>query len=93
MSTTHALAAGTQPAGDASWRELGLCRQTDPDLFSPEEGDSTAEARRICFACKVRKPCLDWALERGEPGVWGGTSASQRKAIRRSRTPIRRAAA
>ena len=32
------------------------------------------EAKRICQACPVVGPCLQWALETREPyGVWGGT--------------------
>ncbi|MFF5977151.1 WhiB family transcriptional regulator [Streptomyces sp. NPDC012769] len=75
---------GAGPA-DTSWREYGLCAQTDPELFWPEKGSSTAEARKICTACEVRLECLEYAVTHGEPGVWGGTSENQRKAIRKAR--------
>ncbi|MEV7282855.1 WhiB family transcriptional regulator [Streptomyces sp. NPDC093111] len=75
---------------NSSWRDDALCRQVDPELFFPEPGGSTAKARAICIKCEVREPCLQLALDRGEPGVWGGTSKNQRQAIRRTRTPARR---
>ncbi|MER8042727.1 WhiB family transcriptional regulator [Streptomyces sp. NPDC094032] len=89
VSTTRATAPEEH---GADWREFGLCRQVDPELWWPEKGSSTAAARKICTACEVRTPCLDWALETGEPGVWGGTTPNQRKAIRRARSPLRQAA-
>lgn len=76
----------------ADWRESGLCRQVDPDLWWPEEGSSTAAAKALCTACEVRRACLEWAVERGERGVWGGTTENQRRAIRHSRTAIRQPA-
>ena len=42
------------------------------------------EAIRICQACPIQVRCLAWALEQGvTDGVWGGTTAEQRRAIRR----------
>jgi WhiB family redox-sensing transcriptional regulator len=67
------------------WRAHGLCAQTDPEAFYPEKGGSTADAKRVCLACEVRLECLEYAIEHGEPGVWGGTSERQRRAIRRAR--------
>ncbi|MEU0735677.1 WhiB family transcriptional regulator [Streptomyces lavendulocolor] len=63
-----------------------LCAQTDPELFHPEKGGTTAYAKRICLACEVRIECLEHALANGElHGVWGGMGPDQRKAIRRAR--------
>ncbi|MET9952372.1 WhiB family transcriptional regulator [Streptomyces sp. NPDC006339] len=94
MSTTDTPAAAVTvpPEEGGGWREFGLCRQVDPELFWPEPGTSTAAARRICTACEVRKPCLEWAIEHGEPGVWGGTTPNQRTAIRRTRAALRQTA-
>ena len=59
----------------------GLCNQTDPDAFYPEDGTSLA-ARRVCAACPVQNTCLEDALAREEPhGIWGGMSARQRLAL------------
>lgn len=55
----------------------GLCRETDPELFYPEKGGSTREAKRICRVCDVRPECLQWALDNDEPhGIWGGAERS-----------------
>jgi WhiB family transcriptional regulator, redox-sensing transcriptional regulator len=35
--------------------------------------------------CPVRRQCLEWALEAGYPGYWGGTTKTERDAIRRDR--------
>jgi WhiB family redox-sensing transcriptional regulator len=63
----------------------GACNSTDPDLFFPGRGESTAEAKRICQGCPVRQECLDYAMtppfERF--GIWGGLSERERRRIRR----------
>jgi WhiB family redox-sensing transcriptional regulator len=62
------------------WRDRGRCAEVDPDTWFPDKGHSTAEAKRICFACEVRVECLAYALEHGERhGVWGGLSYPQRR--------------
>lgn len=72
------------------WRQRAACRQAeDPDLFFPisDKGPSVAqeaEARSICGECGVKGQCLDWALETGETGIWGGTNEDERRRMRRS---------
>ncbi|MCC7543445.1 WhiB family transcriptional regulator [bacterium] len=69
-----------------SWRLASNCSGTDPDLFFPERGASTAEAKSICRGCAVRKDCLEFALSSGErSGIWGGMSEQERRWIRRQR--------
>lgn len=65
------------------WHASGLCNQTDPEAFYPEQhGDNGTAAKRVCAACPVQNTCLQDALDRGEEhGVWGGLSATQRRAI------------
>lgn len=63
-----------------SWREEAACRGMDPDLFFPERGESTAEAKAVCRACLVRTPCLDEALAEDpgrDRGIWGGLSGAR----------------
>lgn len=67
-----------------SWHILAACRGMDPDLFFPERGASTREAKAICTACPVRVDCLAQAFTTGERhGIWGGLSERQRRTTRR----------
>lgn len=59
-----------------------LCAQTDPDAFTPTTGDPIAAAKRICRGCPVRSECLDHALVTHAEGIWGGTSALERRRMR-----------
>jgi WhiB family transcriptional regulator, redox-sensing transcriptional regulator len=71
-------------AGPEPWMVRALCNQADPDLFFPEKGGSTREAKRICAGCEVRAECLAYALRRNEPsGIWGGLSERERRQLRR----------
>jgi WhiB family transcriptional regulator, redox-sensing transcriptional regulator len=78
--------------GRANWRDDAACLHADPDLFFPIAStgpalDQIGEAKRICAACPVRKPCLAWALDQGiVSGIWGGTSEDERRAIRGAAT-------
>ena len=71
-----------------NWREDAACRDADPELFFPVGTAGPAlrqirEARRICCSCPAQVPCLAWALDHEvTDGVWGGTTAGQRRAIR-----------
>lgn len=75
-----------------NWREQGSCAEVDPDLWFPDQGSSSVAAKAVCLACDVRAECLDYALEHGERGIWGGTTENQRRAIRRARDTRRNAA-
>ena len=58
------------------WMDDGSCMSVDPELFFPEMGGATKQAKLICKGCPVRAECLDYALEHNErEGVWGGLSA------------------
>jgi WhiB family redox-sensing transcriptional regulator len=72
--------------GDRSWQSQANCLGVDPDLFFPERGASTREAKTVCRACVVRTECLEYALINGEKfGIWGGLSERERRRIRRQR--------
>jgi WhiB family redox-sensing transcriptional regulator len=65
----------------------------DPDLFFPERGASTREAKEVCKGCVVKTDCLEYALDNGEKfGIWGGMSERERRRLRRARAIERRAA-
>ena len=67
----------------ARWRELAACRGIDLEVFFPERGESAGPARRVCAACPVRQPCLDYAISnRISHGIWGGLTERERCALR-----------
>jgi WhiB family redox-sensing transcriptional regulator len=78
---------------DRSWQEYANCLGVDPDLFFPERGASTREAKEVCRGCVVREDYLEYALANGEKfGIWGGMSERERRRLRRQRAIARRAA-
>ena len=75
---------------DKSWQMLSNCLGVDPDLFFPERGASTKDAKAVCQGCVVREDCLEYALTNREKfGIWGGMSERERRRIRRQRTVAR----
>ncbi len=73
------------------WQERANCLGVDPDLFFPERGASTREAKGVCRGCEVRIECLEYALAQGEKfGIWGGLSERERRRVRRQRALERR---
>ena len=79
---------------DRKWQGQANCMGVDPDLFFPERGASTREAKEVCRGCVVREDCLEYALANGEKfGIWGGLSERERRKIRRRRAMERRTGA
>ncbi|MEU6406832.1 WhiB family transcriptional regulator [Streptomyces sp. NPDC046985] len=85
------MTSSSQPQRALSdWRDQAACVGEDPDIFFPladsvAPGAETALARSICRRCPVLLACRTWAIERGEDeGIWGATTAAQRRAIRRA---------
>ena len=93
LASTLALAAA-----DDMWRDLALCRDTDPELFFPVGTTGQAlvsqdHAKRVCRDCGVRQECLDYALDTNQDsGIWGGLTEEERRVIRRKRAAAARAA-
>lgn len=74
-----------EPA-EQGWRNYANCLGVDPDLFFPERGASTREAKEVCRGCVVKEECLEFALQSGEKfGIWGGKSERERRRVRRQR--------
>ena len=70
-----------------SWKKFASCVQTDPEVFFPEKGDSTKQAKKICSSCDVTTQCLEYALDNDEQfGIWGGLSEQERRRLRKVRT-------
>lgn len=69
----------------ADWVRHAECRGM-PELFFPQRGASTKEAKAVCAMCPVRQECLDHAIDVGEKfGIWGGLSERERRRIRRTK--------
>lgn len=82
MTTTSAPSTLVDPEHWAS----AVCAQVDPEMFYPEKGEGTKDARDLCAACPLRQECLEFALaNKEEYGVWGGLGAGERKALLRQR--------
>jgi hypothetical protein len=70
-----------------AWHREAACRGVDrSEIFFPQRGSGRpAEALAYCERCTVRAQCLDTAVRLSEAvvGVWGGTSARERRGLRR----------
>lgn len=76
-----------------AWMADALCAQVDPELWYPEKGGSTGEAKRICRACPVVEQCLAYALSRDDRfGIWGGTSERERRKLKKATAEVGEAA-
>lgn len=76
----------------ADWRERAACLDYYPDDWFPGPGRHTERgllAIKICKeACPVREECLEEAYSHGverQHGIWGGTTARQRRKVLRRR--------
>jgi WhiB family transcriptional regulator, redox-sensing transcriptional regulator len=66
------------------WKKRAACKKAPTEIFVlPDEVDEPfyppREAVAYCNVCPVKTECLQYALERNEVGVWGGTSSYQRR--------------
>src|SRR5581483_5535604 len=68
-----------------SWCQKALCAEVGPwDLWFPEKGGSTKDAKRVCAGCPVKVECLDYALRTDQRfGIWGGFSEQERRRLKR----------
>jgi WhiB family transcriptional regulator, redox-sensing transcriptional regulator len=74
------------------WQSRGNCAGMDPEAFFPERGNpqGIAAALAVCQGCAVTAECLAYALENNETaGVWGATTARQRKQMFGRSRPVR----
>jgi len=68
------------------WMDEAICAQTDPEAFFPEQGASTADAKKVCSGCPVRERCLQYALRNKERfGIWGAKSERERWKLMKER--------
>jgi hypothetical protein len=68
------------------------CAQVGTDLFFTPDNSivyrDIREVKALCDACPMQGPCLEYALHVNVVGIWGGTTESQRRMIRRERNII-----
>lgn len=62
------------------------CADYPTAMFFPAPGTDGRDAKAVCAFCPHREPCLEWALETGEPwGVFGGMTAPERERLLRKK--------
>lgn len=81
-------------ADEWQWQDSAACADRPTAIFFEVDGESQKArelreraAKRVCFGCTVRADCLREALRdvpSGQYGVWGGLTADERRALRRS---------
>jgi WhiB family transcriptional regulator, redox-sensing transcriptional regulator len=71
----------------ADWRAGAACSGFQHVLFFPvgdTEQSKIDQAKAICSTCTVNEDCLEYALETNQrAGIWGGTTETERKSLRR----------
>lgn len=67
-------------------KETAVCSETDPEIFFPEKGGSTREAKSLCNnSCDLTDECLTHAVQVGERfGIWGGKSERERRKLKKA---------
>lgn len=83
LTAGRVASAPTIPFDRDRWHDRAACAGMDSDLFFPEVGQSTSEAKAICEACPVRDACDEWGIWE-KHGIWAGQSEHDRKTRRRS---------
>lgn len=67
-----------------TWQQKAACRGINPDLFFPDRGENTTNAKHVCAGCPVTDDCLMYAIVNLEiSGIWGGKDGKERRVIRR----------
>lgn len=67
---------------DDPWWTQAKCAGLNPNLFFPQREGHHPQIR-ICHTCPVQQPCIQYALQDGGPGHWGGTTQQTRRQARR----------
>ncbi len=69
------------------WHGTPNCRSVDSEEFFVPDGSATYKEikmlKRICNNCEIKQQCLNYSLNYGVLGFWGGTTEHERKVLRR----------
>jgi WhiB family transcriptional regulator, redox-sensing transcriptional regulator len=88
----HELSAFEGLLGRPAWMKRGACRGLEPSAFVASRGNSVGkvrDAKAICGQCPVRAECSAYALADSDIcGVWGGTTARERRQLRATATRV-----
>jgi WhiB family redox-sensing transcriptional regulator len=69
-----------------------LCATIDPELWFSDSRNDKARAKQLCLTCRSCAKCREWAVPQDMLwGIWGATTAGDRKQIRAQRLSILRA--
>ena len=77
----------TPPDWGGDWRDVAVCRETDPELFFPTAPrgrvyeEQVAAAKSVCARCPVRAQCLADALVGMPVGIAGGLTEAERRGL------------
>lgn len=64
---------------EIKWQSRAACRGMDSGTFFPVTEEAAEPAKKVCFKCEVRMPCLQYSFEQRERyGVWGGVDEHER---------------
>jgi hypothetical protein len=84
------LAAPDVADWDAGWRSGALPCASSPVDMHPENAGGVTKAKEVCEDCAAIYPCLAYALMTSavelDFGVWGRTSRTDRRKIRKRLT-------
>jgi len=75
------------PPNEKPWQQRANCRGVDPDLFYPERGASTREAKAVCGGCEVRSSASSTGSTTPKVRIWGGLSERERRRLRGADAP------
>lgn len=70
---------------DRVWQDDAACVGSPRYFYGPpaekmeSKDQRESAAKKICSTCSVRIPCLDYAKENREYGIWGGTNEDERQ--------------
>jgi len=65
-----------------AWQADANCATTDPDLFFPNKGEVSDNAKQVCANCDVQQQCLNYAITNHIAiGVFGGLAATDRRGL------------
>jgi len=77
------------PIKDERWKAQANCAGTDNEAwFKDGGGYDEVILNRICGECSVRTECYNYALEYDMQGYWAGTTAAQRRRVRRTKEHV-----